>query len=91
MNTETIETRKVENGKMERPGDFCFADDFSYLYLWLPGDSGPDAIRIDRNGDTGKARHWGWDGNEDKPTLTPSILAHDVWHGFLIAGVLHSC
>lgn len=30
---------------------------------------------------------WEWDGNLDKPTLSPSV--HDVghWHGYLRAGV----
>ena len=36
----------------------------------------------------------GWDGDEDHPTLTPSILvkteAGGGWHGYLTAGELHS-
>lgn len=39
------------------------------------------------------AHHWAWDGNEDRPTLNPSIL-HIVnkpgdcgWHGYLTEGV----
>lgn len=33
--------------------------------------------------------HWQWDGNRERPTLTPSIrrLNHCKWHGHLIAGV----
>ena len=44
---------------------------------------------------------WQWDGNREKPTLTPSILIHQLndkaekvgehWHGFLTAGVFKSC
>lgn len=35
-------------------------------------------------------RCWVWDGNREKPTVTPSIYrigAACKWHGFLIAGV----
>jgi len=39
----------------------------------------------------GPGDKWGWDGNEDAPTLTPSIhSAPDKggcgWHGFMTAG-----
>jgi hypothetical protein len=91
MNTESIGTRRVNPGKMERPGDFCFSEDLGYLYLWLPGVSGPDAIRIHRGADPGRERVWGWDGNEDAPTLTPSIHFPGHWHGYLRQGRLESC
>ncbi len=30
---------------------------------------------------------WRWDGNRDKPTLTPSIIHRNCgWHGYLTAG-----
>ena len=32
----------------------------------------------------------GWDGNEDEPTLTPSLLCtvgdHELWHGYIRSG-----
>lgn len=90
MNTESVNCRKVEPGNVEQVGDFCFDEAFEYLYLWLPGTTGPCAIQI-RRGDPGGPRIWGWDGNEDKPTLTPSIHAREEWHGFLKAGRLESC
>lgn len=44
---------------------------------------------------------WQWDGNREKPTLTPSINILQLneageqigehWHGFLTAGVFRSC
>lgn len=47
---------------------------------------------------------WHWDGNKDKPTLTPSLGLHvskginEVgpdgvyhWHGFLKAGIFEEC
>lgn len=36
---------------------------------------------------------WGWDRNEDKPTVDPSIELKSgcKWHGHLKAGVFESC
>ncbi len=36
---------------------------------------------------------WQWDGNEAKPTLTPSIHRTNGcrWHGFLTNGVFREC
>lgn len=91
MNTETIPTRRVESGKIEKPGDFCFSEDRDYIYIWIPGMSGPDAIRIETGPDQGNPRVWSWDGNEKTPTLSPSIHAPGEWHGYLRAGILESC
>ena len=93
MNNQSIDCRKVTWGEADNfkgPGDFCFSEDFSHIYVWLPGCSGQDAIAINR-GAPGGPRVWGWDGNENKPTLTPSIHALGQWHGFLTAGRLCSC
>lgn len=34
---------------------------------------------------------WDWDGNEDRPTVTPSVWVHGRWHGFITAGRMVSC
>ncbi len=40
---------------------------------------------------------WNWDGNEDKPTLTPSVYHNrgagdnTEWHGHFTAGRMVSC
>lgn len=88
MNTESIDCHRVED--IQRPGDFKFSDDRDYLYIWLPGTTGPDAIRITRS-PSGNSRAWLWDGNLDRPTLTPSIHVKGEWHGYLRAGRLESC
>lgn len=31
---------------------------------------------------------WSWDGNEAAPTLSPSLHAVGIWHGFVRAGQL---
>lgn len=39
-------------------------------------------------------RGWEWNGSEDAPTLTPSILQSGLpckWHGFLTNGKFVSC
>lgn len=38
-------------------------------------------------------RKWQWDGNKEKPTLTPSILiiGECGWHGFLTNGEFRTC
>jgi hypothetical protein len=44
---------------------------------------------------TDRANVWGWDGNQDAPTLEPSFLAREgrsyVMHSFLRAGRLELC
>ena len=30
----------------------------------------------------------GWDGNEEAPTLSPSVAVPGCWHGFIVAGVM---
>ena len=34
---------------------------------------------------------WEWDGDKEKPTLTPSILRNGVWHGYLRKGYWVAC
>jgi hypothetical protein len=93
--------RKTGDEKM-LPGDFAWDFDSPatggdrnnpthYIYLSLPGDAGGwCAIEVQR-GAPGGPRIWGWDGNEDKPTMTPSILVPGQWHGWLRSGRLVSC
>lgn len=90
MNTDSMPCRKVEHGHMERPGDFTFSPELDTLYVWLPGVTGPDALAIQK-GAPGGPRVWGWDGNEDAPTLEPSIHTPGFWHGYLRGGQLVSC
>ena len=76
-------------------GDFIWGEATSNgrraLYIVLPGDKNPTAIHVRHDSDRGVEREWAWDGNEDKPTLTPSILVNGQWHGYLTAGRLVSC
>jgi hypothetical protein len=50
-----------------------------------PGNHGPSVIPIQPPHPKG----WTWDGNEDKPTLNPSIHCMSCgWHGFMRNGEL---
>ena len=55
----------------------------------MPGGTGE---RPRRASDPSILQVWGWDGNEDKPTLTPSIHVFEgertIWHGYATAGEL---
>jgi hypothetical protein len=50
----------------------------------------------------GGGPQWNWDGNDDRPTTTPSILIYQLeegtgrrvgehWHGYLTHGEFRSC
>lgn len=94
MNLQSVNARKVgfacKPGGIEQPGDFTFDDEFTHIYVWLPGTTGPDALKVSRT-PTNEARVWHWDGNIEKPTLNPSIHAPGQWHGYLTNGELKSC
>lgn len=84
-----------------KPGDFAWDTDLPgataeekaaphrTLYLHVPGAGHWSAWPVHRGGTDGP-RVWGWDGNEDKPTLAPSLWHQGVWHGHLLAGYLKS-
>lgn len=42
-------------------------------------------------GPPGGPRVWGWDGNENLPTVQPSIWYKERWHGFFENGFFRSC
>lgn len=90
-------------GGGQKPGDFAWEFDFTHfdhgakptderltLYFCLPGQTQWSPIHVQR-GQPGDAATWGWDGNFDKPTVTPSVLQNGEWHGHLQAGRFNSC
>lgn len=99
MNTQSVNCLRVPYplpiGHQVKPGDFSWSperevDGHRYLYVCLPGDTHLCAIRCHRL-DRGIEREWHWDGNEEKPTLAPSLLVPGLWHGYLRKGRLESC
>ena len=98
MDTRSVDCRKVADLEfVKEPGDFfIYGEDekgAAWMVLCLPGEE-----KIDGAGGIQIFRHeilshpgWHWDGNLDKPTLTPSIHHVGVWHGYMRAGRLESC
>lgn len=85
------------------PGDFAWEFDFTHfehgaketdldltLYICLPGERMWSPIHVRRGPTPASDRVWGWDGNFDKPTVTPSIHHPGLWHGYLTAGRFQS-
>lgn len=106
MNTDNVDLRRVkvplEEGTVSSPGDFAWdfdsdllcgdrAKSTHFLYLCLPGETSLSAIEVQHSNAPHSPRVWQWDGNEDRPTLSPSILSPGSWHGYLRNGRLESC
>lgn len=99
MNRDSCDMRRVtsqknDDGELE-PGDFYFeADDTGQRWFCFCYPNGVGAripIRPLLNAGTNNGHSWQWDGNEDTPTLTPSINAEGMWHGYVTAGRMVSC
>jgi len=103
MNTQSYPCTLKPNGEAcVAIGDFCYDEHKEYLYIVLPNKRGTFdldsagraalfAIGISRDHGQLPPQVWGWDGNVEKPTLTPSIDYRDNWHGYLLGDVLQSC
>lgn len=85
----------ADEDAIERLGDFCWEQgaDSVPTHVWLaipsPTCGGWTPIRIAVNrGPNLPGKAWGWDGNADKPTLTPSVHTYGHWHGWVRGGQL---
>ena len=86
-------TRVADFDHAKNPGDFFLTPPNEHeggsrrLSFLCPCGCGTLAgirVRDDRQTPPGV---WGWDGDEDKPTATPSILiGNGHWHGYLTNG-----
>lgn len=81
---------------VDNVGEFAWADVDGQRYIMValprprkgvPDDRILNFLPVVRGPNT-PGRSWGWDGNEDAPTLTPSIHAIGHWHGWIRAGML---
>ena len=91
---EVVGKRVGDYEDMGSPGDFLFSEPKDGLYYVCPCGCGHEGFLRFRTGRYANEHlTWIWDGNEDKPTLQPSIqrLLGCRWHGYLIAGVFKSC
>ncbi len=80
-----VENFEVLNGD-PAPGSFCFEATGKGLLYICPCGCGKMGFVGFRGKVDPPRPAWEWDGNEESPTLSPSI--HDVghWHGWLREG-----
>lgn len=79
--------------KSPKLGDFFYSPKRDYIWVrFFPRRAGgwSNWVHWPINLD-GVGRCWKWDGNVERPTLHPSLDVHDVWHGYIRAGVAESC
>lgn len=89
-------SRKTDFDQLKNPGDFMY-----YTRNGVEGHAGilfccPCGCGVVSGVDIGPVQSpkvWKWDGNEESPTLKPSIrkLNNCKWHGFLTAGEFVTC
>ena len=99
MNTESCDMRRVGTRPRSlwdlRVGEFFTATDQygqRWMYAMFPGETlAMLPLRPLLKPDTNRGHSWQFDGNEVKPTLTPSVHAVGSWHGYVTAGRMVSC
>lgn len=94
MNTESCDMIRCSDDDAVLdgpPGSFYIADTEGGKVMWLKlPDGAASAINLrPYKPDIGAS--WEWDGNENKPTLTPSVHRVGSWHGFIRNGRMESC
>lgn len=87
-------TYKPDYDDFADAGDFTFyvADDGDKTGILFRCPCGcGDNLGVDFAGEP--APRWTWDGNEARPTISPSIrrVGGCGWHGWLKGGVFESC
>jgi hypothetical protein len=83
-------------GEIDNTGEFAWEiqDGVRYIILALPRPrpNEPNDYIMNRlpvvAGPNNPGKAWGWDSNEDQPTLTPSIHCIGHWHSWVRAGML---
>lgn len=76
-------------------GDYCIDrrdPKRPVIFIFLPHDTVPSCLRLYQvNREGGDQAWWQLTGSDEKPTLSPSIHAPDLWHGYLRDGQLVEC
>lgn len=92
-------TLKQSYDDLVNPGDFIFTTARDYeghagmIFLCPCGCKSPRSVVFRGAPNRDGRPSWQWNGNEDKPSLRPSLLATTGcrWHGFLTDGVFSPC
>ena len=91
--------KKTGVGEINEVGDYCFRMtdigevEARHFICMIPGG---DIISVPVHLATEVPKRptsWVWNGNEEKPSLTPSLLVQGVnaWHGYVTNGELCTC
>lgn len=69
----------------------CSADEATHLIIRMPSDEGLLCLPVTTKGSRKDAPCWTWNGNEDKPSLKPSVLINRehkkfICHSFITDG-----
>lgn len=99
MNTQSCDMHQVASAKNDsgdlEPGDFYVETDergqLWFCFCYPNGVGGRIPLKPLLDPTTNSGHSWTWDGNTDKPTLTPSVHAFHMWHGYFTAGRMVSC
>jgi hypothetical protein len=96
MNTDSCDMILVADDDAVQdgpPGSFCIntlANGQRVMWHKLPdGNGGLLRLRPVVSGESYPS--WEWDGNGEKPTLTPSVHLPGRWHGWFRNGRMESC
>ncbi len=96
MNHRKVQGAPVDLGtqvKDAAPGSFFVSDSGSGLRDRCPCGCGTVGFLPFTGSVPPGATTWHWDGNRERPTLTPSVrrITGCRWHGHLVAGVWRPC
>jgi Family of unknown function (DUF6527) len=88
--------RVLDKDDVDHVGEFAWGEERGVRYIMLalprPKADAPDDYIMNylpvALGANAPGKCWGWDGNEDAPTLTPSIHCIGHWHGWARGGML---
>lgn len=90
-----IPMKRIANkGDVHIVGEFAWSEENGkrYIAVALPGGDTSNGYVLNYLRVGGESNspgvHWGWDGNEDAPTLTPSLHCIGHWHGWVRNGML---
>lgn len=85
-----------DSAKIDNAGEFAWSEIAGVRHITLalprPMPNAPDDYVMNvlpvAHGTNSPGKSWGWDGNESKPTLSPSIHCIGHWHGWVRNGML---
>lgn len=88
--------RVADKDDVDHVGEFAWSEEEGKQYIMIalprPKPEYPDGyimnyLPVSSAGNI-PGVHWGWDGNIEAPTLTPSINCIGHWHGWVRNGML---